>query len=64
MPVKPRFATRPARKGPLVVVLVLGLGLALAPVAFQMFDRAPKGGDVLDAFKPHMTSPDIAQFEA
>jgi hypothetical protein len=29
-----------------------------------MFDGAPQGGDVLDAFKPHMTSPEIAQFEA
>ena len=63
MPVKPRFATRPARKGPLVVVLVLGLGLALAPVAFQMFDRAPKGGDMIDAFEPYMTPAKITQFE-
>lgn len=59
----PRFATRPPRRGPLIVVLVLGLGLALAPVAFQMFDRAPKGGDMIDAFEPYMTPAKITQFE-
>jgi len=61
--VKPRFAGQPARRGPLVVVLILGLGLALAPVAFQMFDRAPKGGDMIDAFEPYMTPAKITQFE-
>lgn len=59
----PRFATRPPRRGPLIAVLVLGLGLALAPVAFQMFDRAPKGGDMIDAFEPYMTPAKISQFE-
>lgn len=44
-------------------MLVLGLGLALAPVAFQMFDRAPKGGDMIDAFEPYMTPAKISQFE-
>ena len=63
MSVKPRFAGQPARRGPLVVVLILGLGLALAPVAFQMFDRAPKGGDMIDAFEPYMTPAKITQFE-
>ena len=60
---KPRFAGQPARRGPLVVVLILGLGLALAPIAFQMFDRAPKGGDMIDAFEPYMTPAKITQFE-
>ncbi len=29
---------------------LLGVGLVLAPFAFQMFDRAPKGGDMITAF--------------
>ena len=36
-------------------VLVVGVGLALAPVAFEMFDRAPKGATMLREFRPFMT---------
>ena len=32
-------------------LVVLGIGLVLVPVAFQMFDRAPKGGRMMTAFK-------------
>ena len=32
-------------------VVVIGLGMVLAPVAFQMFDRAPAGGRMIDAFR-------------
>jgi hypothetical protein len=32
-------------------LVALGIGLVLAPVAFQMFDRAPKGGRMMTAFK-------------
>ncbi len=32
-------------------LVALGVGLVLAPVAFQMFDRAPKGGRMMTAFK-------------
>jgi hypothetical protein len=43
---------RPAAWGGVRWVLVaLGVGLVLAPVAFQMFDRAPKGGRMMKAFK-------------
>jgi hypothetical protein len=42
--------------------LVIGAGLALAPVAFKMFDRAPLGGDMIDAFKPYMTREKIDTF--
>jgi len=31
--------------------VALGIGLILAPVAFQMFDRAPKGAKMITAFK-------------
>jgi hypothetical protein len=32
-------------------LVALGMGLVLAPVAFGMFDRAPKGGRMMDAFE-------------
>jgi hypothetical protein len=32
-------------------LVVLGLGLVLAPVVFQMFSRAPAGGRMMNAFK-------------
>lgn len=32
-------------------LVALGIGLVLAPVAFQMFDRAPKGGRMMTAFE-------------
>lgn len=45
-----------------VAVLVIGLGLALAPVGFQMFSRAPRGGDMLDDFRPYMNDRTITDF--
>jgi hypothetical protein len=42
---------------------LLGIGLVLAPVVFQMFDRAPKGGDMIDGFEPYMTDAEIGEFE-
>ncbi len=50
------------RKGPRVAALAIGVGLALAPVGFQMFTRAPKGGDMIDSFKPYMTTNKIDSF--
>ncbi len=37
--------------------LLAGLGVAvvLAPAVFQMFERAPKGGDMIEDFRPMMT---------
>lgn len=32
-------------------LVVLGIGLVLAPAIFQMFQRAPKGGQMMSAFK-------------
>lgn len=46
----------------LAAVLVIGLGLAAAPVAFRMFSRAPQGGEMLDDFRPYMTDAEIAEF--
>ncbi len=47
----------------MVAALVLGLGLAFAPVAFQMFSRAPKGGDMINDFRPYMRPAKIAEFQ-
>jgi hypothetical protein len=47
----------------LVAALVIGLGLAAAPAVFQMFSRAPKGGDMLDGFRPYMTEVKVADFQ-
>ena len=51
------------RRNVLVALIVLGVGLALAPVAFQMFSRAPKGAVMLDDFKPFMTERRLGRFE-
>lgn len=55
-----------ARRGPLVGVLVIGVGLIAAPFIFQMlaFDnRAPKGGEMIDEFRPFMTSARLSKFD-
>jgi hypothetical protein len=52
-----------ARRRALVVLLVLGLGLALAPVIFQMFDRGPKGAQMLEEFRPFMTDARLSGFQ-
>ena len=57
-----RTRSRAPHTGILVALIVLGLGLAAAPAIFQMFDRAPKGGDMIDAFEPYMTQARIAEF--
>jgi len=46
----------------LVAALALGLGLAAAPAAFQMFSRAPAGGEMLDDFRPHMRQSKLDSF--
>ena len=42
-------------RGALWVLVGLGIAVAAAPVAFQMFDRAPKGAEMIDDFRPMMT---------
>jgi len=53
-----------ARRWPLVVILVLGVGLALAPAAFQMFTRAPQGETMIKEFRPFMNEQTITDFRA
>ena len=54
------------RRGPMVAVLVIGVGLLAAPFIFQMlaFDnRAPRGGEMIDQFRPYMTNARITKFD-
>jgi hypothetical protein len=51
------------RRFALIVLIVLGAGLALAPVGFQMFSRAPKGAVMLDEFEPFMTDRRLTRFD-
>ena len=46
----------------LVALVVLGLGVAAAPLIFQMFDRAPKGREMIDEFRPFMTQAQVDKF--
>jgi hypothetical protein len=52
--------SRPALRWALVA---LGIGLVLAPVAFQMFDRAPKGGRMMTAFETIETRAKVEQIQ-
>jgi hypothetical protein len=51
------------RRRALVALLVLGLALAAAPLAFQMFDRGPKGAEMMVEFKPFMTDARLSGFQ-
>jgi hypothetical protein len=44
------------RRKSLVFTAVIGAALVVMPVAFQMFQRAPKGASMLAQFKPFMTT--------
>ncbi len=43
-------------------MVAIGFGLAAAPAIFQMFDRAPKGGEMITEFEPYMTETKVATF--
>ena len=45
-----------------VVALVVGVGLVAAPAIFQMFSRAPSGGQMIDEFEPYMSDRVIGGF--
>ncbi|MGB2757754.1 MAG: hypothetical protein WBD02_08845 [Acidimicrobiia bacterium] len=59
----PPATDRAPRRWPMWAALAIGLGVALAPVAFQLFDRAPKGKDMIDGFRPYMTEKKISKFQ-
>lgn len=58
----PAASERSPRRWPLVVIAVLGVGLVAAPSIFQMFDRAPGGGEMLVDFEPYMQLDTIEGF--
>jgi hypothetical protein len=45
------------------VLAVVGVGLVLAPVAFQMFSRAPKGARMVSAFTTIETRPRVERIQ-
>ena len=50
-------------KPALVALVVLGLGLVAAPAIFQMWDRAPKGGHMIEDFAPLMTEAKVTKVQ-
>ncbi len=50
------------RNVPIVAALLIGIGMIAAPVVFQMFDRAPLGGEMIDDFEPYMTVDEVGLF--
>lgn len=56
------MATKGRGRGVLIASAVLGAGLVAAPAVFQMFSRAPSGGQMIDEFTPYMTSEVIDGF--
>ncbi|HXY94159.1 MAG TPA: hypothetical protein VEP49_16900 [Acidimicrobiia bacterium] len=55
-------APRRPRTGVYVGLIVAGAGLVAAPFVFSMFDRAPAGGQMIDAFRPFMTRAQVDKF--
>jgi hypothetical protein len=60
----PRSRPTRVRRTLLVITAVIGLGFAVAPLAFNMFSRAPKGAVMLSDFKPFMTAHRLNGFQA
>jgi hypothetical protein len=58
-----RSSASRARRRALVALLVIGIGLALAPVGFRMFERGPKGAQMMDEFRPFMTDARLSGFQ-
>ncbi len=54
---------RSTARAPAIAVLVLGVGLIAAPAVFQMFTRAPQGGEMLDELGPYMTADEVGDIQ-
>jgi hypothetical protein len=46
----------------IIGALVVGIGMIVAPFVFQMFERAPLGGEMIDDFEPYMTVDQVERF--
>jgi len=51
-----------SRNVPIIAALIVGIGMIVAPFVFQMFERAPLGGDMIDDFEPYMTIEEVENF--
>lgn len=51
-----------SRNVPIIAALIVGIGMMVAPFVFQMFARAPLGGDMIDDFEPYMTIEEVEKF--
>ena len=47
----------------LVALALIGVCLAAAPLAFGMFDRGPKGAEMMAEFEPFMTDARLSGFQ-
>jgi hypothetical protein len=47
----------------LLALALIGLALAAAPLIFGMFDKGPKGAEMMQEFKPFMTEERLAGFQ-
>jgi hypothetical protein len=50
------------RTVPIIAALIVGIGMIVAPFVFQMFGRAPLGGDMIEDFEPYMTIEKVETF--
>lgn len=51
------------RRWALIALAALGLGLVAAPAVFRMFERAPKGADMIAGFAPYMKDARLAGYQ-
>ena len=51
-----------SRNLPIIGALIVGIGMIVAPFVFQMFGRAPLGGDMIEDFEPYMTVEQVERF--
>ena len=63
MGVAPRPTQRPSASRGADPLAVLGVGLIAAPAIFQMFSRAPLGGELIDDFRPLMTVEKVTRIQ-
>ncbi|MCL4473278.1 MAG: hypothetical protein M1539_00640 [Actinobacteria bacterium] len=46
-----------------VIILLVGVALIIAPFGYKMFDRASAGADMMKAFEPVLTRPNVTTFQ-
>jgi len=47
-----------------ILILLIGVVLVIMPFAYQMFDRAAAGADMMQAFEPILTRENVDTFRA